>query len=187
MSKVTQLLSGEWGLDPRPSPPNPRLFLSFHFLTREKRQGLVSLQQKTGGLETCWGFGEKLRLKAVRRSKGVSRDTGAGPPQGGGSQLVFSPKRKKSREARVCRVPLPAVPPRKLPAGSSRRLLALIPSSPQALREMKGRCGWAAGAREGGAQPACRGRSEGRAAWKDISALGGEEGWRESAGRASPV
>lgn len=57
MSKVTQLLSGEWGLDPRPSPPNPRLFLSFHFLTREKAgAGEFATENRwLGNLLGVWG------------------------------------------------------------------------------------------------------------------------------------
>lgn len=57
LSKVTQLLSGEWDPDPRPSPPNPRLFLSLHFLTREKAGAGESVIENRwlGNLLGVWG------------------------------------------------------------------------------------------------------------------------------------
>lgn len=46
LPKVVWLLNGEQGPEPKAPPPSPRLFLSPHFP--------VSLQWKTGDLETCW-------------------------------------------------------------------------------------------------------------------------------------
>lgn len=89
MPKVTQLLSGEWALDPRPSPPKSKALSVFPFPYLGRHRASEFAREK-GWLENLLGV-----LKKAGGSKRVPQNTVAGALARVEEASLFSPNRKK--------------------------------------------------------------------------------------------